>query len=453
MLTNTENGIDKEEFRVKAIVDRVNTTAAVWLGLTVGCAECHSHKYDPIAHHEYYGLFAFFNNAVDEFDRPFVSGKGVSNKGAPPKQESKSLINVFQRRSSLRETYLHVRGDFQQRGEQVAPGTPLVLHAFKPQGRQGQVGTRREPDRLDLAQWIVDPANSLTPRVEANRIWQHLFGQGLVRTPADFGAQGEPPTHPKLLDYLATSLRQNGWSRKKLIRHIVQSAAYRQSSNRTPELIREDPDNRLVGRQNRFRLAAEFVRDQYLATTGLLSSRVGGPSFRPPLPESLAQIGFKMKWRPDSESDQLRRGMYIFYHRNLEYPGLKTFDRPDPNVTCVRRTQSNSPLQSLTQLHDDLFVKAARTLGLQIANSANGDPQKGIRLIYFKCLSRPPSNEELQILTGLSNRLTQLYRMDPSAARRMVADKDLPDSSVVSVATWIEVARTVMNLDEFVTRE
>jgi len=160
-----------------------------------------------------------------------------------------------------------------------------------------------------------------------------------------------------------------------------------------------------------------------------------------------------MKWRPDSESDQLRRGMYIFYHRNLEYPGLKTFDRPDPNVTCVRRTQSNSPLQSLTQLHDDLFFKAARTLGLQIANSANGDPQKGIRLIYFKCLSRPPSSEELQILTGLRNRLTQLYRMDPSAARRMVADEDLPDSSVVSVATWIEVARTVMNLDEFVTRE
>ncbi len=432
-LTNRENGIDKEEFRRKAIVDRVNTTGTVWLGLTVGCAECHSHKYDPISQREYYQLFSFYNDRVDEAD---IKIPGTD----------KALAHGFVVREKPRLTRIHLRGNFLDVGEAVQPGTPAVLSPFHPRKNDGA-----PPDRLDLARWLVDPQNPLTARVEANRTWQHLFGVGLVKSEDDFGTKGEPPSHPKLLDWLATELVRCGWSRKKLIRLIVTSATYRQSSDHRPDLIELDPVNALLARQNRYRLDAELVRDQYLAASGLLNQRIGGPGFRPPLPKSLAKIGFKLSWQPDKELELYRRSMYITFMRNMAYPMLTTFDRTDANVTCTRRERSNTPLQSLTQLNDPLFMEAARALGFYLLDEFPGDIQR-IDFAFIRAVSRTPTSEERRVLLRLHERLLQLYRNDDAGAKAVVGET----SGVVNVAeaaAWIALARTILNLDEFITRE
>jgi hypothetical protein len=334
-LKNTKNGIDAAEYRVKAIVDRVNTTGTVWLGLTVGCSECHSHKYDPIVQHEYYGLFAFFNDRVDEakitvpvtvhdrariatsrreFEQQIRDGEEqlASAKGDDREKLEKKLKGlraareniettaaVFQRRSKPRTSRVHIRGNFLERGDEVSPSVPAVLR---------QIGQAKVETRLDLARWIVSPLNPLTARIEANRIRQALFGQGLVRTPDDFGTQGKRPTHPLLLDWLASELRDNSWSRKQLLRQIVTSATYCQSSLHRPEFEERDPENRLLGRQNRFRIDAECLRDQYLAASGLLNNQIGGPSFDPPLPEGLAKLAFRVS-RTFSKNCLLARRM------------------------------------------------------------------------------------------------------------------------------------------------
>jgi hypothetical protein len=431
-LTNRENGIDKEEFRLKAIVDRVNTTGVVWLGLTVGCAECHSHKYDPISQREYYQLFAFYNDRVDEADLE-IPGAG------------EAVAHGFTARDKPRLTRIHLRGNFLDPGESVQPGTPAVLPAL-PRPENGDA-----PDRLDLARWLVDPRNPLTARVEANRVWQHLFGVGLVRSEGDFGAKGEPPSHPELLDWLAAELVRRGWSRKALIRLIVTSATYRQSSDHRADLALRDPLNALLARQNRFRLDAELVRDQYLAVSGLLNQRVGGPGFRPPLPEALAKIGFKLSWEPDEGADLYRRSMYIIFMRNMAYPMLTTFDRTDANVTCTRRERSNTPLQSLTQLNDPLFLQAARALGLYLLDEVHGDSRR-IDAGFLRAVARPPSAEERRVLLRLHQRLLQLYRDDAAGAKSIVGDGSGVEN-VAEAAAWIALARAILNLDEFITRE
>ena len=483
-LTNTENGIDAEEFRVKAIVDRVNTTGTVWLGLTVGCAECHSHKYDPIAQREYYGLFAFFNNRVDEasvvvpptrFDlerldaatrkyndeiRPLQRQleQAAAADRQPIEKELRKLRDALSKlkpvaaafggRDQPRTTHLHIRGNFLDRGPVVAASTPAVLTHWPVSTGPVSTGADRIADRLDLARWIVSDDNPLTARVEANRIWQHLFGKGLVRTPEDFGKQGQPPTHPQLLDWLASELRQQNWSRKRLIRLIVTSAAYRQSANIQVKAAELDPDNRLVWRQNRLRLDAETLRDQYLAASGLLSRQIGGPSFHPALPRGLAKIGFRLAWETGTPDQQRRRGMYVVTRRNLAVPMLTAFDRPDANVTCTRRESSNTPMQSLTQMNDPLFVDAARALAIGVIKEPPRDFATRLDRLFEKCLARPPTAQEQRTFARLLERVAQIYRRDPAAADALVRTGE---KSVI--ASWTIVARTVMNLDEFITRE
>jgi hypothetical protein len=440
-LTNRENGIDKEEFRLKAIVDRVSTTGTVWLGLTIGCAECHSHKYDPISQREFYQLFAFFNNQVDEADLP-VPPSG--HEKADPK--SKEIAYVFQAREKPRSTQIHIGGNFLNKGATVQPDTPGVLPPLKPR-LAGQA------DRLDLARWLVDPDNPLTPRVEVNRLWQHLFGAGLVRTPEDFGTRGEAPTHPLLLDWLASELIRQGWSRKPLIRLIVHSATYRQSSRLAPELGQRDPENRLWARQNRFRLEAEVIRDQYLAVAGLLNHQVGGPGFRPPLPEALRHIGFRLNWPVDRGETLHRRGMYLFFQRNLTLPMLMTFDHPEGKVSCTRRERSNTPLQALTLLNNALFLDAARGLAERLLHVPAGSPQERIAHAFRLCFSRQPEQEELSLLRDLHDRLHHLYQKDREAARALVGDSEASPQAASKRAVWVALCRALMNVDEFVTRE
>jgi hypothetical protein len=483
--TNREGGIDEEEARVQTIVDRVNTTGTVWLGLTVGCAECHSHKFDPLTHSEYYQLFAFFNDAVDEINIPGTptradleqQTKAVKayeerlnsfrarlkkaapaevpriqqflkrlEKTGPPRLEVR--LAVFGNASKRRQTYVHLGGDYRKRALQVAPAAPAVLPKLVSRHREGE-----PPDRLDLARWLVSPSHPLTARVEANRIWQYLFGVGIVATPDDFGTQGEPPSHPDLLDHLASRLIQSGWSRKALVRAIVCSSTYRQESAHRTDLGAIDPHNRLVHHQNRFRLEAEIVRDVTFATAGLLDQTIGGPGVRPAVPESFQNFAYRFRWTTDPPSVAYRRGMYIFYQRNMVFPMLRTFDRSDTNLTCVWRERSNTPLQALTLLNDPQFMDAYRALGLQLLRAPDRTVGERIGDLFIRCLGRKPSAEEQRVLVELFERWREHYRKNPESATALAATARDANASQAEIAAAIGVVRVMMNTDKFHSRE
>jgi hypothetical protein len=483
--TNKEGGIDREEARVRTIVDRVSTTGTVWLGLTVGCAECHSHKFDPLGHAEFYQLYAFFNDAVDEADLPLPptpadlrqydrdkaayaerlqSLREQIAKAKPEQREGlerslsrlqrrapsppQPILAVFRPTAKTRQTHVHKGGDYRQQGAAVRPGTPAVLPPLSARHAPDQPA-----DRLDLARWLVDPANPLTARVEANRVWQYLFGAGLVTTPDDFGAQGDPPTHPELLDHLAAGLISQGWSRKALIRQIVTSSTYRQASRHRPELEAADPGNRLLARQNRFRLSAEIVRDLYLDVAGMLNRRIGGPGMRPAIPPGFDEFGYRFNWTADEAPERNRRGMYIFFQRNMVFPLLRTFDRSDANVTCVRRERSNTPLQALTQLNDPEFVKAATALGRRVVQEAPASLGARIERAFSLCYGRPAAIPERDLVAQLWQEFHEHFRTHAQAAANLIGSSDDLPASPSDTAAWIAVARVLMNTDEFITRE
>jgi len=471
-LTNREGGIDQEEFRIKEAVDRVNAIGTVWLGLTVGCAQCHNHPYDALAQREYYQLFAFLNN-IDDVSL-MLSAQGPSSG----KRKDASLeVRVVAQARKHRPTHILRRGDFLQPQEEVPPGGLAALPALDPRQPDSQ------PDRLDLAHWLVDPANPLAPRVTVNQIWLHLFGQALVRTPDDFGTRGEPPTHPEQLDWLAARLVSDGWSRKALVRLIVTSAAYRQSSRRRVELEQLDPTNRLLHRQNRRRVEAEVLRDLHLAASGLLAPRIGGPSVFPPLPQEVAKLSFRSnyEWQASTEADRYRRGMYTHFKRTLPHPNLATFDCPDANASAAQRSVSNTPAQALATLNEESFLEAACALG-RIMAELDGDIEQILTCGFRRCLARPPRAEETGRLARLFETSRAWYREHPAAAMELVGafpplplgegrgegaagdvelspmlplPNPLPQGEGTSpeLAAWIVTAGVLMNLDEFMTRE
>ncbi|NUM52442.1 MAG: DUF1553 domain-containing protein [Candidatus Hydrogenedentes bacterium] len=505
---NGEGGVDPEEFRIAAIVDRVNTTGSVFLGLTIGCAQCHSHKYDPISQKEFYQLFAFFNNddeinidlpspeqeeqlkvararieeaqkalssyvnAVEDYlladweesvsaetratfaasvqqglDLPraqrvpaqndairelFFSGdpeyawRKADVREAQSKAPSVDSSMVLRARAEPRETYVHVKGDFTQHGDRVSPATLAVVKAPVPNGSA--------PTRLDLAQWLVHPNNPLTARVTVNRMWMHLFGRGIVETENDFGTQGTPPTHPDLLDWLATEFVTEGWSMKHMIRLMVTSAAYRQSSAMRPDLHEVDPQNKLLARQSRVRLDAEILRDCGLAASGLLNPAIGGPSVFPPQPDGImAQQKVARSWTPSEGLDRYRRGMYTFFWRASPHPSLVLFDGPDANMACTRRNRSNTPLQALTLLNEESCVEQAAAFAKRIVGEVPDDHNARIARAFELCLAREPREFEFDTIKALLEKERALAPDEQSA--------------------WNSVARVLLNLDEFITRE
>lgn len=462
-LTNREGGVDQEEYRVAAVIDRVNTTASVWLGLTVGCAQCHSHKYDPIEQREYYSLFAFFNNA-DEFDLaaplpgepatagppPATQGKNEDQAKNKPREPAVSRAPILSERVQRRATHLLIRGDFLRPGAVVQPAALEVLHPTR-------FPSDRPADRLDLARWLVDPANPLTARVTANRLWKHLFGRGLVASLDDFGTRGERPSHPQLLDWLAAELIRQNWSTKALIRTIVLSSTYRRSSASRPELLERDPYNVLLARQSRFRLDAEVIRDQALAASGLLYPIIGGPSFRPPLPDDLAALGYagSVKWTESTGPQRDRRGLYIFFQRTVPYPMLTTFDAPDSNVSCARRERSNTPLQALTLWNDPVFVECARGLArrLLLESAHSAELADRLELLMIRALGRSPTPPERDRLASAFHEFES--RSATTEARRLAGSllEEIPGLAPAQAFAWVAIARVVLNLDEFVTRE
>lgn len=667
-MTNSEGGTDDEEFRTAAVVDRTNTTMQVWMGLTVGCAQCHTHKYDPITQHEYFKLFAILNQTQDadrgneapvleeflpsqlvqkskleqeianlkikiakadkkpksiplpkgelktrfvrvqaigkaflhlaevevfsgetnvapkgkasqsstdfggpakygndgntdgdftkksvthtasemdpwwevdlgssqsvgeikiwnrndvesvrdrlnhwrvilfdenrnpiwisstkevpkpskafsipktaeEFDKPtqaeLLAFLKTGNFG--PQTDERKLKSLTDRLAKIkpairtpifrelapnrkRETFVHVRGNFRIKGDKVDPGFAKALHQPS--------GLKSAPNRLDLANWLVDRENALTARVIVNRYWEHLFGSGIVQTSEDFGTQGELPSHPELLDYLAVEFQNHQWDTKWLIREMVTSATYRQTSKVTTDLLEIDPYNRLLARGPRFRLPAEMIRDQALEISGLLSTKMMGPSVRPVRPKLglRAAFGGSTDWEASPGEDRYRRGLYTTWRRTSPYPSMSTFDAPSREFCTIRRSRTNTPLQALVTMNDPVFVEAAQVLAAQTIEKST-DQTARITFAFRKTLTRPPTQEEVEVLSGAYSTVYQKYLGDMKAAKEMTANSKLgmkigkskdskadKDKAVAEFAAWTVMGNVLMNLDEALAR-
>jgi Protein of unknown function (DUF1553)/Protein of unknown function (DUF1549)/Planctomycete cytochrome C len=549
-LKNREAGVKREEARFEEVVDRTNTVGTVFLGLTVGCAQCHDHKYDPITQKDYYQLFAFFNNTQDVVvDAPLPGDMGpylqarpgyyakreaILKEGGIPElqaiweskvraarddpgknldwdyaltevratvegadrllrkgpqqrtqKENDEFTNYFighpgpetakdkaatdrlkELQKKLREldssfpalsqayaviespevikTHIAVRGDYRREGVEVQPDVPSFLPALPRNDR---------PVRLRLADWLVSRDNPLTSRVVANRMWQEFFGTGLVRTSEDLGVQGEKPTHPELLDWLAAEFMNQGWSVKRMQKLIVTSATYRQSSQARPDLKERDPANTLLARQNRLRLPAELVRDAALSASGLLYPAVGGESIRPPQPESVSKLTYGgAKWEETQGKNRYRRGLYIHYQRTSPYPQLANFDEPNSNISSTRRPRSNTPLQALNLLNDPVFTEAAQSLAVRVLEEAPQDWEHRLETLFQICLSRSPNSNEREKMGRYFETQKSIFLKDPKSIAS-VAPNPVPGVEPVELASWVGVGRVVMNLDEFITRE
>ena len=359
-----------------------------------------------------------------------------------PKTSTTNVRVITQRRGNPRKTHVFRRGEFKQPLHEVQAGGLGTLHALEPRNE------KTTGDRLDLAQWLVDPANPITPKVVTNQVWTHLFGHGLVRTPEDFGVRGEAPTHPHLLDWLARHFVQEAkWSRKELIRLIVHSSTYRQASAHRPELAEIDPSNELLHRQNRFRVEAEIVRDLSLAVAGLLSDKVGGPSVFPPLPPGIANLSYanSFKWNVSKGPDRYRRGLYTFFKRTSPHPNLLTFDCPDSNVVCVKRNRSNTPLAALTTLNNATYAEAAKAFAQRIIKEAPADDRKRITHGFRLCVARLPEPAETKAFASLLADSRSWYKEHPEDAKNFAGDSE--------TAAWTATVRIMLNMDEFLTRE
>jgi len=476
---NDEDGIILEEFRIEYVADRVETTATVWMGVTFGCVRCHDHKYDPFAQRDYYGLMAFFNSGAD-------SGRGYGN--APPvlpifdaaqqrrideiaaalatspdqpadalhpflELERKQIIDgtikvmVMEDLPNPRPTHILVRGAYDAPGEQVSQSLPPSLG--------GEAVAAQ--NRLDLAGWLMDAAHPLTARVTANRIWQMPFGNGLVITQEDFGTQGSPPSHPELLDWLATELTHSGWNLTQLQRAIYSSATYRQSSVVTAERHERDPENRLLSRGPRFRLQAELLRDQVLAASGLLVEQIGGPSVKPYQPPGLWEELADSKYAQDSGAGLYRRSLYTFIRRTIPPPGMAVLDAPNREICLVRRARTNTPTQALALMNDTIYVEAARQLAERVLREEPaGTDADRLRRLFRLALIRLPNADEMSVLSKTLNEYRLRYNAQPEAAAALLKVGESPvdpQLSASEVAAYMAVAGLVFNLDEMVTKE
>jgi hypothetical protein len=469
-MSNDEGGTDDEEFRVAAVKDRVDTTMQVWMGLTAGCAKCHSHKFDPISQKEYYELFALFNQSSDadrfddspviRFETPEQDERRKELQRNKSKHEAdlKELEAKVTKLPVMREldvekrraTRIHVRGNFLEQGEEVAPAVPAAFGQLTPDSRQ---------DRLGLAKWLMSPENPLTPRVAANRIWARFFGIGLVESEGDFGSQGTPPSHPLLLDWLATELRDtHGWSLKKLCKTIVMSATYQQSSMVEPAKLEADPRNRSLSHGPRFRLVAETVRDQALAASGLLSPKMYGPPVMPPQPDGVWKTIYNtQKWQTSDGEDRYRRAIYTYWKRTSPYPAMLIFDAEARDVCSIRRIATNTPLQALALMNDPVYLEAASALARRMIDEGGASPNDRIARGFRLLLTRQPTDDEMDRLGTLLVATENMYAERPSAAIEFLNEcgaKTTEHQSLPapSYASYVVVASVLLNLDETITR-
>lgn len=396
-----------------------------------------------------------YYSSLDAATKNLVKQLEDLKKKEPPKPELTVRV-ITQRVNDPRRTFVFKRGEFLDpvKELEVVPAAFATLPAMKPREEKPVA------DRLDLARWLVSPNNPLTPRVTVNHIWRQLFGRGIVASVNDFGVRGERPSHPELLDWLATAFRdgihsEQRWSRKSLIKLIVMSATYRQSSRHRPELVDVDPQNTLLARQNRLRVEAEIVRDLSLDVGGLLSKKIGGPSVYPVLPAGITDLSYagNFKWPTSTGEDLHRRGMYTFFKRTAPHPNLTTFDCPDANLTCVERRASNTPLQALITLNNETFLEASQSFAKRLLAQTSTDDAARLTQAFRLCVARVPSTRELYQLTDLLTVNREFYRGHQDDAKKLAGNVAVSGSSPDETAAWITTARILLNLDEFITRE
>lgn len=541
--TTEEGGAQAKEYQAKYYADRVRNFSTVWLGLTLGCCECHDHKFDPFTTKEFYKLVAYFADiqeapvgrqqqtpimkpAEEEQIRKIEAAMGplqqeigklapqadkaqakwesdVRAKGIkdlpkeiaalvavePAKRNAKQkealtayyrqldplvagpvkkLAELQSQKANLmksvpttlvamaaapRTVRVLPRGNWlDDSGEIVQPGTPASLPEFSKSGAD-----KRRLNRLDLAQWVIASENPLTARVFVNRLWMLFFGQGIVKTLDDFGAQGTWPSHPELLDWLALEFRSSGWNVRDMIKLLVLSRTYRQTSVANETLKRRDPYNVLFARQARFRLDAEVIRDNALAVSRLLVHRIGGPSVKPYQPAGYwAYLNFpKREWTKDAGADQYRRGLYTFWQRTFLHPSLLAFDASSREECTVERPRSNTPQQALVLLNDPTYVESSRVFAERILRSGGTTNEDRIRYAVREVLQRPTRPEELLILSDLLQKHRAQYQADSKAANAVlhIGDAPLPrDVPHAELAAWTSVARVLINLHETITR-
>ncbi len=509
-MVTREGGAQEQDYVVRYAADRTRTTASVWLGSSLGCAQCHDHKFDPFTIRDFYRFGAFFadikemgvqNEGGNEGPFPpylvFANAQEkpehdailkriadlkailatpppavdppVSTEGAPPtpsredlekqlketeKQKFSFEQNIYT--SAITETMeprtvrVLPRGNWMdESGEAVEPGVPEFLGGLWLNGAR--------PTRLDLANWLTDRENPLTARVFANRLWKLYFGTGISRVLDDLGSQGEWPKHPELLDYLAVEFMDSGWDIKHLARLMVTSSTYRQSSMADAALKERDPANRLLARQSRFRIEAEFVRDNALKISGLLSPAMGGPAAKPYQPAGYyKELNFPTReYEPSTGQDLYRRGVYTHWQRTYLHPSLLAFDAPTREECTAERTISNSPQQALTLMNDPIFVEAARVFAERILAEGGDTTAARIRWAWNEALSRAPRPEEAQILADLYEKHLAQFAGDPASAASFlkVGEKPAPEGlDPVQLAAWSSVSRTILNTHEMIYR-
>lgn len=459
-----EGGVIPEEYRVEYVSDRTQTFGTAFLGLTFECAKCHDHKYDPLSQKDYYSLYSFFNNVPEKgliqpygaIPEPYIT---LSQKEV---EENLSFINnldtmesiplmVMKEMDTTRQAYILDRGAYDKPTEPVKPTTPAAILDFDEQLPQ---------NRLGLADWLFEKDNPLTARVTVNRLWQQCFGKGIVATSYDFGNQGSLPSHPELLDFLAIKLQEEGWDLKAILKYIVSSATYQQSTRVSPKMLERDPENLLLARAPRLRLSAEMIRDHALAVSGLLQPIIGGPSVKPYQPEGLWQEttggggGSTSKYVPDEGEKLYRRSMYTFWKRTVPPPSMMTFDAASRDFCMVQRETTSTPLQALVMLNDPQIVEASRVLAYRAIEKAESLENR-IQFIFELATSRKPSEEELQNLKSFFEEELARFEAQPKEAENFLQigayeQKELLEPS--EMAAYAIVANAVFNLDETITR-
>ena len=468
VMVNEEGGVDQGEQRWLRLCDMAATTAQTWLGVTLQCATCHDHKYDPFTQADFYKFVAFFESsytpelelnqalapkrklaqdhvnevqaAIDALPKgsPQLAGKLVELQEA---KDSLALLNgpftmIMQERPGLVPwTYIRKRGSYLNPGDRVDADIPKIFNALPPNVPH---------NRLGLAQWLTSDRNPLSARVQVNRMWELFFGRGIVETSENFGTQGTPPSNPDLLDWLATEFMRRGWDMKAINRLIVTSATYRQSSNATPELLRRDPQNVLLARGPRFRMEAEMIRDNALMAAGLLNLKMNGPSVMPYEPDGIWDSPYSdEKWTNAADSNRYRRGIYTFWKRTAPYPSFVALDATSRESCTVRRVLSNTPLQALDLLNDTAYVEAAQALARRM-ESAGALPAARLGYGFRLCLVRAPKPPELARLESLYAKLKLDYDAKPEDAKKLAGSPDL--------AALTMVANVLLNLDETITK-
>jgi hypothetical protein len=437
---------DQVERRHAVLNELTGTVGSALLGLQMGCAQCHNHKYDPISQADFYRLRAVFESAVPAYKRDLPNNVLVNQKDPVPAR-------------------LWIRGDHRRPGLEVPPAFPRI--ASLPTSGNSALRTPRSA----LADWLVSSENPLTARVIANRLWQFHFGRGICLTPSDFGVMGGPVTHPELLDWLAAELRDTGWSMKRLHRTILSSATYRQASSaergvRSAELDSPtvapssalpvphslDPDNSLYSHFPRQRLSGESIRDAMLSAAGLLSAERGGPSVMPPLPDELVGTLLKGQWTTGKrEADHYKRSIYVFARRNLRYPLFEAFDRPDANATCPIRSRSTTAPQSLLLLNSELSLLAARHLAGRVLASSEASISARIEWLYSTALSRRPTKSEIATLEKFVDSQRARLNAESRPRSELALPIPCPDSSEpYSAASLTDACLALLNSNEFI---